>query len=142
MTSHRAMKSLAEDTKAARALAAGLLKLGEADPQIVWTDWEVDFLESMAGRERDDALSTRQVEVLVELRNAAQRYTSFEGFSVVALIERCWQERLELSSDDDLDFIESLRDAGLTSLTRRQLGRLLHCCGELGLLEKHHLVMA
>ncbi len=141
MTSHRAMKSLAEDAKAASALAAGLLKLGKADPQIVWTDWEVDFLESMAGRERDDTLSTRQVEVLVELRDSAQRYTSFEGFSVAALIDRCWQERLELRSDDDLDFIEGLREAGLTSLTRRQLGRLLRCCGELGLLEKHHLVM-
>ena len=92
----------------------------------------------MASRDNPEPLTMRQREVLAELRNAAERHSKVDGFSVRGLIERCWLERAELDDDDDLAFVENLKTSGLQSVTRRQLGRLLHCCRTLGIIEPHH----
>ena len=138
MNAHRAMKDLAENPEAVRSLARYLQALGKAEPAMVWTDWEVEFLESMATRDTAESLSKRQREILTELRNAAERHSKVDGFSVRALIERCWLERADLDDDDAQDFIENLKTSGLQTVTRRQLGRLLGCCRALGIIEPHH----
>ena len=138
MNAHRAMKELAENAEAVRSLARYLQALGQTAPPMAWTDWEVEFLESMATRDTAEPLSMRQREILTELRNAAERHSKVDGFSVRALIERCWLERADLDDDDDQDFIENLKAAGLQSVSRRQLGRLLGCSRALGIIEPHH----
>ena len=138
MISHREMKTLAENPEAVRALARQLMALGAADPQVEWTDWEVDFLESMATRDSPEPLTMRQREVLSDLRTSAGRHSQVEGFKVRTLIESCWLQRSYLSADDNQRFIEDLKTAGQQSVTRRQLGRLLGCCREIGVLEEHH----
>lgn len=138
MTSHREMKTLAENPEAIRSFARQLIALAAADPQVEWTDWEVDFLESMATRESVESLTMRQREVLADLRNSTGRHSKVDGFNVRTLIERCWLEREYLADDDDQRFIDDLKTSGQQSVTRRQLGRLLGCCREIGVLEQHH----
>lgn len=138
MNVHRAMKELAENPEAVRALARFLLTRGEGETPVGWTDWEIDFLGNMASRETAEALSMRQREILTDLRNAAERHTSIQGFSVRGLIERCWLERFDLADEASQRFVEDLKASGVQAVTRRQLGRLLSCCRELGILELHH----
>ena len=138
MTSHREMKDLAGNPAAIRALATYLLALRGATPPIEWTEWEVDFLDSMATRDTPEPLTMRQREILAELRNSAERCSKLDGFSVETLVESCWMVRDDLSVEEDADFIARLREAGLRELTRRQLGRVLKCCRELGVIEPHH----
>ena len=138
MTSHRELKTLAENPEAVRALARQLIALGAADSQVEWTDWEIDFLESMATRAGTEPLTMRQREVLVDLRNSSGRHTDVDGFKVRTLIERCWLERTYLADDEDQGFIDDLKASGQKSVTRRQLGCLLACCREIGVLEEHH----
>ena len=82
MTDHRALKALAESPHAVRALARQLLTIGGLEAGTAWTDWELDFLDSMAGRESEEPLSQRQREVLDELRTAAERLTAEEPTGV------------------------------------------------------------
>jgi hypothetical protein len=134
LTDFRQLKTLAEDPGAVRALARQLLTVGSSSDSS-WTDWELDFLDSMAQRESEEPLSMRQREVLGELKNAAERRSTVDGLNVRLLIERCWMERADLEADEDQAFIEDLKGTGQRSVTRRQLGRLLRCCRELGVLE-------
>jgi hypothetical protein len=162
MASHRAMKDLAENPEAVRALARGLLSLGApvanplVQPQmcarepvaggsargqavfvIEWTDWELDFLEGLLQRQSGEPLSMRQREKLVELKSAVERYTTFEGFSVRALIERAFMERVELDDDEDQHFIADLKASSTGSVSRWQMIRLLTCCRALGIVEAY-----
>jgi len=75
MASYREIAALQKDAARARALAQGLAKLDD----MAWTDWELDFLHSVAARQQ--ALTTRQGEKLVELFDDAAWYASVEGFS-------------------------------------------------------------
>lgn len=142
MSSHRSMKDLAENPSAVRALARYLLLLVGGDDTQAWTDWEVDFLESMATRESDEPLSMRQREVLTELKRAAERHSEIDGMSVRSLIERCWLERADLDSDEDQDFIVGLRASGQQTVTGRQRWRLVRCCRELGVIEAYQGISA
>jgi hypothetical protein len=130
MASYREIAALQKDAARARALAQGLAKLDD----MAWTDWELDFLHSMAARQQ--ALTTRQGEKLVELFDDAAWYTSVEGFSLAALIERCHLLRDELA-DQDAAFIERQKADGATRLRRKDARRLLHCARDLGELEPH-----
>ncbi len=137
MSSHRTMKDLAENPSAVRALARYLLLLVGRDDSQAWTDWEVDFLEGMATRDSEEALTMRQREVLTDLKNAAERHSQIDGLSVRSLIERCWLERADLDSDEDQEFIVALRAAGRQTVTGRQRWRLVRCCRELGVIEAY-----
>ena len=137
MTSHRALKALAENSDAVRGLALALLKIGAGDSATGWSDWELDFLDGMASRDSDEPLSMRQREKLDELKSSTERYAQINGLGVRRLIERCWAERLDLESDDDQEYIDQLKNSGAHSVSRRQLGRLLRCCRDLGLIEAH-----
>lgn len=136
------MKDLAENPSAVRALARYLLLLVGRDDTQAWTDWEVDFLESMAARESDEPLTMRQREVLTDLKNAAERHTEIDGMSVRSLIERCWLERADLDSDEDQEFVVGLRASGQRTVTGRQRWRLVRCCRELGVIEAYQGISA
>lgn len=136
------MKDLAENPSAVRALARYLLLLVGRDDTQAWTDWEVDFLESMAARESDEPLTMRQREVLTDLKNAAERHTEIDGMSVRSLIERCWLERADLDSDEDQEFVVGLRASGQRTVTGRQRWRLVRCCRKLGVIEAYQGISA
>jgi hypothetical protein len=131
------MKDLAGSPADVRALARFLLT-GEGRGDTAWTDWELDFLESMASRFSEEPLSMRQREVLSELKSVAERITHIDGLNVRALIERCWMERADLADEEDEAFIEALKTSGQRSVTGRQRGRLLRCCRALQVIESHH----
>lgn len=133
MLDYRKIDALAKDCERSRRLAKFLLSLADA----AWTDWELDFLEAMAVR--NDPLTTRQAEKLVELEEEAVWYDKApgDGFSVQLLLRACHQARADLAQDDDIAFIERLAAQGATKLRRRGLSRLLRCARELGVVEDY-----
>ena len=133
---HREMKALAENADAVRSLAGYLLKLQQSDAQIDWTEWELDFLANMLAHNGPDALSLRQVEVLAELRDAAQTYTSLDGFDIASLINGCWLARFDLE-ESGAQFIAELKASGVRGLKRRQAFKLIACARELGIVERY-----
>jgi hypothetical protein len=129
MATYLDMQKLAQNPGAVTMLASLLLKSDAAE----WTDWEIDFLESMANRRSTDPISTRQREVLVELKNNASSHTKTrDGQSVRALILRCWEARFDLD-DEDEQFIVQLYESRATALKSRQLGRLQRCVNNLNI---------
>jgi hypothetical protein len=130
MADYREILGIQKDPARARALAHGLSTLDD----MVWTDWELDFLASIGARRED--LTTRQGEKLIELRDEARWYTAVEGFSLKGLIERCHLLRDELA-ERDAAFIERLKASGATRLRRKDARRLLRCACALGEIEPH-----
>lgn len=132
MTDYREINDLAKDVSRARSIAKYLLKLGDVD----WTDWEVDFLDTM--RARKEPLSTRQAEKLVELRDDAVLYRKVDGFVLKTLVGQCFLYRDDLNSDHDREFVERLKDSGQEALRKRDAVRLLRCARAVGEIEQHH----
>ena len=81
-------------------------------------DWTRDLLEELVAEYGSDALTTRQREKLVELRNGAEYVFKVEELDVASLIDKCWVRRLDLDYEDDIAFIEQER--GSCSIKRRQ----------------------
>ena len=131
---HREMKALAENADSVRSLAGYLLQLQVLDPQLAWSDWELDFLANMQAHKGPEPLTMRQVEVLVELRDAAKTYTRLGGMDVVSLINGCWLARFDLDEDGEA-FVVSLKASGTRGLKRRQALRLLALARELDIVE-------
>ena len=125
MADFKQINDLAKSPGRARQLAGWLLTIGRAD----WTEWEVDFLEAMA--RRDDELTTRQAEKLVELNDDALRYAKVSGYNLRSLAERCWLNRLDLD-DADLAFIERIKAAGQSEFRKAEALRLRRIAVELG----------
>jgi hypothetical protein len=129
MATYLDMQKLAQNPGTVTMLASYLLKIETVE----WTDWELDFLESIARRTSTDPISTRQREVLMELKDCATSHTvTCDGQSVRALILRCWEARLDLDEEDE-QFVGHLYESKATSLKQRQLGRLQHCVRQLNI---------
>lgn len=131
MASHIEMQRLAVDPAAVRSLANYLLKINESG----WTAWEVEFLENMATRSSPEPISSRQREILCELRDDAKTYANIDGFSVKTLLRECWLARMDMSEDDE-QFVDQLKQNDVSVLKRRPLFRLLHCAREVGLIDR------
>ena len=114
MASYKEIIALGRDPVRVRAVARRLLASAED-----WADWERDFLEGLVAEYGIDALTPRQHEKLVELREGAEYVSTIEGFDVASLIDKCWPKRLDLDYEDDIAFIEQER--GSTSIKRRPL---------------------
>jgi hypothetical protein len=100
------------------------------------TDWERDFLGSLVTRP-PDRLSTRQAEVLFEIRDDNELISKIDGnISISTLVRRAYEQRLELDEGDE-EWIVAVWKRGTTSLRRRHIGRLKRCCVQLGELESH-----
>jgi hypothetical protein len=134
MVDYRELDRIAKDASTVRSMARMLLSYPGTD----WSDWEVDFLRDRLTHQDGQALSTRQAEVLLELRDETEHFTSWKKFSISALIEQAWLLRFDLDVDEDIEFIEELKGSGRTSLQRRKIFRLMRCCRELEILEAHH----
>lgn len=129
MGSYKELLALGRDPVRVRAVARRLLANAED-----WTEWERDFLEGLVAEYGSDALTTRQRQKLVELREGAEYVPTIEGFEVASLIDKCWLGRLDLDYEDDIAFIEQER--GSTSIKRRHVQRLLRCCRKLGVIDR------
>ena len=129
MGSYKELLALGRDPVRVRAVARRLLASAED-----WTEWERDFLEGLVAEYGIDALTTRQRQKLVELREGAEYVPTIEGFDVASLIDKCWLGRLDLDYEDDIAFIEQER--GSTSIKRRHVQRLLRCCRKLGVIDR------
>ena len=129
MGSYKELLALGRDPVRVRAVARRLLASAED-----WTEWERDFLEGLVAEYGSDALTTRQRQKLVELREGAEYVPTIEGFDVASLIDKCWLGRLDLDYEDDIAFIEQER--GSTSIKRRHVQQLLRCCRKLGVIDR------
>jgi len=129
MGSYKELLALGRDPVRVRAVARRLLASAED-----WTEWERDLLEGLVAEYGSDALTTRQRQKLVELREGAEYVPTIEGFDVASLIDKCWLGRLDLDYEDDIAFIEQER--GSTSIKRRHVQRLLRCCRKLGVIDR------
>ena len=132
MTDYREINALQRDPPRARDLARYLLKL----EQVQWTDWEADFLDTIAAIEIE--LSTRQAEKLVELRDNTVLYKTIDGsLSIKILIENCFLYRDELTSEHDQDFLVRLKTAGVRELRKPEAMRLMRCARALNEIGPH-----
>ena len=129
MSSYHELHKLAQNPAAVTTLATFLLKLPDAG----WSEWEANFLDMI---HRQETLTTRQGEKLIELRDDAKSYSKFDGLSVSSLVRDCWIARLELSEDDEA-FIDGLKQHSTTTLKKRPLMRLLRCARELDLVQRY-----
>jgi len=131
MASYREMDAVGRDPSRVRLIAKGLLLI----PNYQWTDWELDFLQSMS-TEPPERLSTRQAEVLFELKEGAEMFSNIGGISVRNLINKAHEGHVDLEEGDD-EWIERVYKSGVSELRRRDLGRLKRCCVQLGALEPY-----
>jgi hypothetical protein len=130
MADYREILALQKDPARTRTLAQALVHMDDME----WTDWELDFLDSIGGRRQD--LTTRQGEKLAELCDEAAWYTTVEGFSLPALVERCHLCRDELGLADAA-FIARLKAANATRLRRKDARRVLQCARRIGEIEAY-----
>jgi hypothetical protein len=133
MASYKDMKRLGDDPAAVVSLATNLLGLTDAD----WTDWELDFLSSMAARASESGtLTLRQREILFELEGRSKNYTMIAGARVQNLVANCCIASKELDEDDE-EFLRSLKDRSITHLRKGAAIRLLQCAKQLQLVETY-----
>jgi hypothetical protein len=130
MANYREILAIQKDPARARAMAQVLVHMEDMQ----WTDWELDFLDSIGSRQHD--LSTRQGEKLAELADEAAWYTTVEGFSLHALIACCHLCRDELAAADAA-FIDRLMAANVTRLRRKDARRVLQCARRIGEIEAY-----
>jgi hypothetical protein len=131
MADFREIHEFQMDAARSRRLACVL----SANSQLVWSDWELDFLESMCAQKSE--LSTRQAEKLLELRDEAHVYRKADGILISTLIRRCFEARLDLDSDQDVAFVERLKAADAGQLHRSPALRLVRIARQLGIIEPH-----
>lgn len=130
---YREMARLANDPGAVRAIAAGLKAiLGSR-----LSEWEREFLQKLERFEGPEALSVRQRETLYSLRERSSRKAVVKGFRASHLIERLWEQRLDLSEEAE-DFIGEMRKAGPDlSLSPRQWRYVFSLCHQTGDIEQY-----
>jgi hypothetical protein len=126
--SWREIERIKRDPAGARAMAKMLLATAEL------TSWEEPFLKDMEVHK--GALSTRQAEKLVEIRDQNQWVSTIgRAFSVRLLLNACWQARHDLNDQDDIAFIESLKARGASTARYREACRLLRSSRELRVID-------
>lgn len=130
MTSWVEINRLKNDPSGARILAERLLRFN-AD---ALNDWETVFLGDALTWPDDEALSTRRIEKLVEIRDEVERVSTWRGFSVRNLVRSCYEGRADLGDQDEA-WINELRTTDAERVRRRELPRLAHCARSLGVIE-------
>jgi hypothetical protein len=128
MASFREISAIKMDPARARALAQRLWDFYYWAEEL--NDFEDRYLKDMIAF-KGDQLSTRQAEVLLEIRDDHETYTKMRaGLSVKLVIKETYQARDDLS-EDDAEFLERIN--GKSALTRRDMGRLAGCAQQLNL---------
>ena len=130
MASWHEIDRLRKDPQAFRRLAKRLLDLANED----FTEWETAFLESIALRTDVNEFTTRQSEKLLQIRDDTETVTTYQGFSIKALLDGCSQARSDLSEADE-QWIGDMRARSDRSIKRRHVARLVRCARHLNLIE-------
>jgi hypothetical protein len=128
MASWSEIERIRKDPDGARLVAQRLRSIDSL------TDWEGGFVDSLAERKSQEDLTTRQAEKLVQVRDENTFVSSWHGFSVAALIRRCFEGRLDLSEEDE-DWILDLKNNDTRSVRQRDAYRLMKCARQLNLIE-------
>lgn len=129
MASFREISAIKMDPVRARALAQRLWDLYHWADEL--NEFEEEFLKGMV-RFDGDQLSTRQAEVLFEIRDDHERLSKMrDGLSVALVVKDTYLAREDLP-EDDAEFLERIKDA--TSLRRRDAGRLAACAQRLNII--------
>lgn len=131
MASWREIDRVRKDANGARVLAKRLLKIYPGE----FTDWELDFLESIGSYTELFEFTTRQSEKLLQIRDDIEPATEHRGFSIALLLKQCWEARLDLEEADE-QWIVGLHERSSTSIRRKHLGRLMRCARELNIIEE------
>ena len=125
MASWREIDRIRKDPTSARALAAYLLKLPNAE----LTEWEVIFLESISSDRTSEDFTTRQAEKLMQIREDSEEVSEIgPRLSVKILIEDCKIAYLDLAAldEDKAEWIKAF-PVGTHKIRRKYIGRLLQC---------------
>lgn len=123
--------NLRREPERAQELARFLL----SSPSLLWTEWELDFLEAMArGR---DHVSTAQAEKLLELLDGSNRSDKKDGFSAKLLVDDARLNRDAFEDERMLDFLDQLVASGYPALTERQWRYLFACARVAGSVESY-----
>ena len=130
MASWREIDRVRKDANGVRALAQRLLKIYPGE----FTDWELDFLESISSYTELFEFTTRQSEKLLQIRDDTEPVTEYRGFSIALLLKQCWEARLDLAEADE-QWVVGLRERSNISIKRKHLGRLMRCARELNIIE-------
>jgi hypothetical protein len=120
-----------KDPAAFKPLAKRLLK----DPSFERSEFADDFLENIINWKRDE-LTTRQGEILLELRDEAEIHYEFKGLSIPILIDKCFANRFDLD-DGDRQRIQRLRQSGKRYVTGGQMGWFKRICKQLNEMESY-----
>jgi hypothetical protein len=112
-----------KDPRAFKLLAGHLL--ADVDYAEARSEFATDFLDNIS-RYRSDELTTRQGEILLELRDEARVcFKIGDNLSVEILIEKFYYARFDLDRGEDIKFIEMLRESGRKFIRGKELGRFL-----------------
>ena len=131
MATYADIKTFGNNPKRVRALAKSLLAHAGAD----WTDWELDFLDSMAAQPDGSTLSDRQVEKLCQVRDrlwSALRNT--DRYNLPSIYQSVSSATLDLP-EEHADFVASLDPTKLELLSMDKRARLLDCAQRLNVIE-------
>jgi hypothetical protein len=113
-----------------RALAKRLLAFGTE-----LTEWESIFVEKICNDTEIEEFTTRQSEKLLQIRDDYETLTKFRGFSVEILLDKCWLARTYLSEGQE-EKLKRLCERSWVSVRRRDIGFLMRCARELGVIEE------
>jgi hypothetical protein len=112
-----------KDPKVFKSLAGHLL--ADAEYARERSEFATDFLENISRSDKEE-LTTRQGEILLELRDEGRRYFRIgDDLSVEILIEKLYHARADLENQDDVAFIVALWTSGRKFITGKQLPRFL-----------------
>jgi hypothetical protein len=118
-----------KDPRAFKLLAGHLL--ADADYARERSEFATDFLENVSQSNKEE-LTSRQGEILLELRDEGRRYFKLcDDLSVEILLEKFYGARLDLENDGDIAFITALWTSGRKFITGKQLRRFLNIKDEL-----------
>jgi hypothetical protein len=131
MASWIEIERVRKDPAAFKPLAKRLL----GDPTFARSEFADGFLENVAGWKRGE-LTTRQGEILLELRDEAEIHRSYKGLSIAILINKCFANRFELDEQDRAR-IEQLHASGKGYVTGAQMGWFKRICKALNEMERY-----
>ncbi len=131
MASWREIDRIRKDPAAFKALAKRLLD----DPGFERSEFADGFLTNIIGWKRGE-LTTRQGEILLDLRDEAEIHCEYQGLSIATLIEKCFANRFELAQADR-QRIEGLHRSARRYVTGGQLGWFKRICKQLNEMEAY-----
>ena len=79
--------------------------------------------------------TTRQSEKLLQIRDDYETITTFRGFSVETLLDKCWLGRFDLLESQEQN-LQKMRERSHVSVRRKDAGFLMHRARELHIIEE------